>query len=308
MEWRIVDLSDAPASLQCHNDQLYIQQGEERHQLPLEELGALIVSHPQVSFTHGVLKGVCAHGGAFIVCDEKRMPIGQLLPLVAHSTQTERFAAQIKVSVPLKKQLWCQIIRAKILAQAALLRIINDTDSGLARLALRVRSGDPSNVEGLAARKYWAALFGGGFSRIPGAEDPINSHLNYGYAILRSLVARSLCASGLHPSLGIHHHNRYDPFCLADDIMEPFRPVIDGVVLRLTVQFGRGAPVAKDTKKYLLTEFLAYKIRINREMRDPFDAISMTASSLAEVYTGERPKELGARKLVLPDSRYDSKK
>jgi hypothetical protein len=173
----------------------------------------------------------------FIVSNEKHLPAAMLLPLSTHSTQTERFARQAAVSLPTRKRAWQQIVQAKLRAQARLLEETTGADQGLHVMAGRVRSGDPDNLEAQAARVYWPALFGKeasgeAFRRDPEGEG-INVHLNYGYAVLRAIVARALCASGLHPSLGVHHHNRYDTFCLADDLMEPFRPLVDRVVAGL---------------------------------------------------------------------------
>jgi len=205
--------------------------------IPFADIAVLVTSHPQISFTQAVLAGLAAAGGMFIVSNEKHLPAAMLLPLSTHSTQTERFARQAAVSLPARKRAWQQIVQAKLRAQARLLEETTGADQGLRQMATRVRSADPDNLEAQAARIYWPALFGKDVSGEPFRRDPegegINVHLNYGYAVLRAIVARALCASGLHPSLGVHHHNRYDTFCLADDLMEPFRPLVDRVVGRL---------------------------------------------------------------------------
>jgi CRISPR-associated protein Cas1 len=205
--------------------------------IPFADIAVLVTSHPQISFTQAVLAGLAAAGGMFIVSNEKHLPAAMLLPLSTHSTQTERFARQAGVSLPTRKRAWQQIVRAKLRAQARLLEEATGSDGGLGVMAGKVRSGDPDNLEAQAARIYWQALFGRGASGEAFRRDPdgggVNVHLNYGYAVLRAIVARALCASGLHPSLGVHHHNRYDTFCLADDLMEPFRPLVDRVVARL---------------------------------------------------------------------------
>jgi CRISPR-associated protein Cas1 len=209
--------------------------------IPFADIAVLVTSHPQISFTQAVLAGLAAAGGMFIVSNEKHLPAAMLLPLSTHSTQTERFARQAAVSLPTRKRSWQQIVQAKLRAQARLLEETTGADQGLRQMAARVRSGDPDNLEAQAARTYWQALFGEGPSGEPFRRDPegggINVHLNYGYAVLRAIVARALCASGLHPSLGVHHHNRYDTFCLADDLMEPFRPLVDRVVARLRLPY-----------------------------------------------------------------------
>ena len=205
--------------------------------IPFADIAVLVTSHPQICFTQAVLAGLAAAGGMLIVSNEKHLPAAMLLPLSTHSTQTERFARQAAVSLPTRKRAWQQIVQAKLRAQARLLEETTGGDAGLRLMAGKVRSGDPDNLEAQAARIYWQALFGKGALGEPFRRDPegegINVHLNYGYAVLRAIVARALCAAGLHPSLGVHHHNRYDTFCLADDLMEPFRPLVDRVVARL---------------------------------------------------------------------------
>jgi CRISP-associated protein Cas1 len=226
------------------------------HAVPLEEIAVIVASHAQITYTNAVLAGIAAAGGIFIACNEKHMPLGMLLPLESHTTQTERFAKQAQMSEPLRKRLWQQIVQAKLRGQARLLEERTGRDWGLARLASEVRSGDPQNVEARAARIYWQALFGEDeFRRNPEGKG-VNPPLNNGYAVLRAVVARALCASGLHPSLGIHHHNRYDAFCLADDLMEPFRPVVDRAVAKLRDARGPNAPLDKDSKSALLGALL----------------------------------------------------
>lgn len=248
--------------------------------VPLSDIAVLVVSHPQISLTHAVLSGLAAAGGIFVACDAKHMPAAMLLPLATHSLQAERFAAQASLPLPNRKRLWQQIVRAKISAQAALLESTTGSDHGLRPLASIVRSGDPANVEARAARIYWPSLFpNSGFRRDPDGEG-LNAHLNYGYAVLRAMAARALCAAGLHPALGIHHHNRYDAFPLADDLMEPFRPVVDGAVLGLH----RAKPVSPtlDTAaKRALLEPLLSRFASEGESRTLFDWIARMASSLA---------------------------
>ena len=198
--------------------------------MPLADLAVILVAHPQVTYTQAVLSGLAAAGGVFVACDGRNLPVGMMLPLAAHHAQAERFAAQARAPLPVRKRLWRQIVRAKINAQAALLVELRGTDFGIEAMAGRVHSGDPSNVEARAARRYWPRVFADlDFRRHRENEDQ-NVLLNYGYAVLRAIVARAICAAGLHPSLGIHHHNRYDAFCLADDLMEPFRPAVDRAV------------------------------------------------------------------------------
>ncbi|MBZ0254251.1 MAG: type II CRISPR-associated endonuclease Cas1, partial [Candidatus Methylomirabilis sp.] len=226
-------------------------------------------------------------GGAFVACDEKHLPVGMLLPIDAHFVQAERFARQAEAAFPVKKRLWKQVVQAKIRAQGRLLDALHGKDMGLLPMAGRVRSGDPDNLEAQASRRYWGALFDKpGFRRDRTAEDA-NRNLNYGYAVLRAIVARAVCAAGLHPSLGLHHHNRYDAFCLADDLMEPFRPVVDGAVVRWVRERGEGAPFDREAKARLL-EALTGRFEAEGEARTLFDLAARAASSLAGVFLGER--------------------
>jgi CRISPR-associated protein Cas1 len=209
-----------------------------------------------------------------------------LLPLVCHSLQTGRFAAQAALSLPAKKRLWQQIVRAKIQAQARLLEEKLDADCGLRAFASRVRSGDAGNLEAQAARIYWRKLFNDPHFRRDPDADGLNSCLNYGYAVLRAIVSRSLCGAGLHPSLGVHHHNRYDAFCLADDLMEPFRPIVDREVASLRDARGPEPPLDKESKRALLQTLLG-RFEAAAESRTLFDWASRTAESLAAAIGSE---------------------
>ncbi|MCD6282990.1 type II CRISPR-associated endonuclease Cas1 [bacterium] len=289
MTERIIDLSEEGASLSVRHAQLVIQRDDNKVTVPLNELAALVVAHPAVHYTHAVLTGICAQGGAVVLCNEKRMPTGMLLPIEAHFTQAERFAEQASASLPTKKRLWKQLVRAKVTAQGRLLQEVKGDDRGLAELANRVRSGDPSNIEAQASRRYWPALFGEDFTRDPDLGG-VNSLLNYGYAVLRAMVARAICAAGLHPSLGLHHHNRYNPFCLADDLMEPFRPVVDNAVFSLAVSSGDSATLSKYTKRALIKALTDKRFTLEVESRTLFGTLAHLASSLADVYAGERKK------------------
>ncbi|MGH9467240.1 MAG: type II CRISPR-associated endonuclease Cas1, partial [Terriglobales bacterium] len=228
---RIVDVADNAISLSVRDAQLRVRlAGGGEMTTPLSELAALVISNPAVTMTQAVIAGVAEGGGATVICDRKHLPAAVMLPVQVHVTQTERFSAQVRMTAPLRKRLWQRIVIAKIRAQARLLDSLHGDDSGLAQMAARVRSGDGANLEGQAAQRYWPRLFRDPHFR-RGREGPDqNSHLNYGYAVLRAVVARALCGAGLHPSLGLQHHNRYDPFCLANDLMEPFRPIVDRAV------------------------------------------------------------------------------
>ncbi|HUY12104.1 MAG TPA: type II CRISPR-associated endonuclease Cas1 [Terriglobia bacterium] len=287
---RVIDLSDRPAHLGARNGLLVVRlENEPEITVPFADVAVVITSHPQISYTHAVLAGLAEAGAMFVACDAKHMPAAMLLPLVSHHLQTERFAVQAKLALPVAKRLWQQIAKEKILAQARLLEERTGQDWGLKLMAGRIRSGDAGNLESHAARVYWKALFGEmEFRRDRDAED-LNRHLNYGYAVLRAIVARALCGAGLHPTFGLHHHNRYDAFCLADDLMEPFRPLVDRVVARLSDSMGSAAEFDREAKRALLEPLLG-RYDANGESRSLFDWVSRCAFSLAAVVDGREKR------------------
>lgn len=292
---RIIDISESGARLTLKHRQLVISRDDQPDAtIPLDELAAIAVSNPQISLTQPVLAAISSAGAALIVCDGKHMPIGMMLPIVAHYVQSERFSQQADSSLPTRKRLWQQVVKAKIRAQGRLLAELHGDDNGLYILAGQVKSGDAENLEGQASRIYWPVLFSDtSFRRDRDAPDQ-NRHLNYGYAILRAVVSRAICASGLHPSLGLHHHNRYDPFCLASDLMEPFRPVVDRAVVRLIDDCDPTSEFDRETRTELLGA-LTGRFDLKGESRTLFDILARLASSLAGVFAGER------KKLILPE-------
>lgn len=292
---RIIDLSDEPAYLHVNLDRLVIERKDrEPVTLPLADLAALVVSHPQIRLSQAVLSRAAAAGASLIVCDNRRMPIGMLLPLEQNHIQGHRFLKQAQASVPTKKQLWKQIIKAKIKAQANLLKELCGGDQGLSRLIPSVKSGDKTNCEAQASRIYWPVLFDNPLWHRDREADDQNRHLNYGYAVLRAIVTRAICASGLHPSLGLHHHNRYNAFCLADDLMEPFRPIVDRVVVLWTKENDPSEPLNRLSKSALLKP-LTGRFLIEGEARTLFDILTRTAQSLASAYEGSE------KRLYLPE-------
>ncbi|MDL2323517.1 type II CRISPR-associated endonuclease Cas1, partial [Bacteroidales bacterium OttesenSCG-928-A17] len=256
--------------------------------IPIEDIGVLILDNKQITITHGLLEALLQNNCAVITCGSNRMPIGLQLPLEGNNTQSERFRAQIEASLPLKKQLWQQTIQAKILNQAYVLKKTrNETVKNMEAWAKDVKSGDSDNLEGRAAAYYWANMFPDieGFRR--GREEvPPNNLLNYGYAILRAVVARALVASGLLPTLGIHHHNRYNAYCLADDIMEPYRPFVDKLVAEVTDSGENIDELSKDIKIKLLN-IPVLDVVINGQRSPLMVAASQTTASLARCYLGE---------------------
>jgi CRISPR-associated protein Cas1 len=295
---RILEFSATPVFVRLRLGQMVIERdGQPEATLPLEDVAIIVVSHPQAVFTNAVYSEFLKLGGAVVLCDQHHNPAGMLLPLVGHSTQQERFEAQAGAPLPLKKRLWGRIVRAKLERQGALLRDVHGDDAGLGAMALRVRSGDAGNLEALAAQRYWPRLFGDPDFRRRRDGDPPNALLNYGYAVLRAAVARAICASGLHPSLGLHHCNRYDAFCLADDLMEPFRPVVDAAVASIVRARGMEAPVDREFKIEILS-VLSGRFDASGERRTLFDWLSSSAASLARIYSGSRES------LELPELAY----
>lgn len=197
--------------------------------IPVAEVSLLLLSAPHATCSVTALASLAAQGTPVVVCDPTMTPTGMLLPFRGHHEIGRRITAQASASVPMKRRIWKAFIRAKITGQAAVLTEAIGSDHGLRRVVKRVRSGDPDNAEGRAARRYWRCLLGPSFRRRRGADLP-NKMLDYSYTVLRSAVVRSLCTAGLHPSLGIHHHHRANAFALADDLIEPFRPAVDRVV------------------------------------------------------------------------------
>ena len=254
--------------------------------IPIEDIGVLILDHQQISITHGLMNALEAHKCALITCSASHMPSGLFLPLDAHSLESERFQTQIEATLPLKKQLWQQTVRMKIQNQARVLEeIYAHPQANMLAWVKRVRSGDPDNLEARAAAYYWANLFPSlpKFTRDREESAP-NALLNYGYALLRAVVARSLVSVGLLPTLGIHHHNRYNAYCLADDIMEPYRPYVDKFVQEI---YEREYPesLTKDIKHRLLT-IMEQDVVIDGITHPLSIATSLTASSLVRCFEG----------------------
>jgi len=274
MIYRIVAIEN-PAVLSFKNSQLRIERdGEPAAQVPLEDMGVLLLGHAQISATVPLLSACAERNVAVIVSGPKHLPAGVFLPFEGNSLHTRVLREQIAASEPRRKRLWQGIVRSKITEQSSLLREVIGRDRGLSRLAPLVRSGDPENVEGRAARIYFRLLFGAAFVRDRDLVG-LNSMLNYGYAVLRAAVARAIVCAGMHPALGVHHSNQYNPFALADDLMEPLRPLVDEHVFGM-VQEGVGdedelMPVVKrrlvavlvrdvtwDGKRYPLSTALGY--------------------------------------------------
>lgn len=276
------------AYLRKEQDQLVIQQGEESNTVPIEDIGVLLLESYQVTLTQPVLSALMAHDAVVITCDSSHHPSGIMLPVSGNSIHTAVLRDQLEASLPFRKQLWQQTVRAKIINQADLLERFGEESTPLRRWATQVRSGDSSNMEARAARYYWERYLPPemGFQRDPEGPPP-NNLLNYGYAILRAAVARALVSSGLHPALGIHHRNEYNAFCLADDIMEPYRPFVDWLVRLLVVE---GEPLDELTPslKRKLLSILTVDVEVDGQTRPLQLALSTTTKSLADCYAKEK--------------------
>lgn len=263
--------------------------------IPIEDIGIVILDNKQITITQGLMEELLENNCAIVTCDSKRMPVGLMLPLAGNTIQTERFRMQIDASLPLKKQMWQQTIEAKISNQAAVLEFVTGmTHKNMLKWAGSVKSGDSENMEARAAVYYWKTLFEDDpyFTR-DNECDSRNALLNYGYAILRAVVARALVGGGLIPTLGIHHHNRYNAYCLADDIMEPYRPYIDKLVIEILAE----EPCASITTriKSRLLNIPVIEVCINGKRSPLMLAVSQTVSSLVKCYKGE------CRKVAYPE-------
>lgn len=298
-----------PAYLSTHLDQLVVRlpeieknnalpdsfKKEATATIPIEDIGVVILDHQRVTISQALLAKLLANNAAVITCDATHHPTGLLLNLDGHTLQSQRFKAQLEASEPLKKQLWQQTIKTKIQNQAAVLSAQGFDTTNMKHWANSVRSGDPENVEGRASAWYWSKVFNPdlNFIRHPAGEPP-NNLLNYAYAILRACTARALVGSGLLPTLGIFHRNQYNAYCLADDMMEPYRPFADQLVVALVKEFGAQAELTPDLKKKLL-RLPAQDVRMQDETSPMMIAMQRTSASLAKCFLGE------SRKLIFPE-------
>jgi CRISPR-associated protein Cas1 len=287
-----------------HERQLQVDQGsgDERvvTTIPIEDIGIVILDNPQITLSQALIKALGGNNSVIISCDDHHLPLGIMLPMYAHNTFTEKMRYQVESSLPLKKNLWQQTVVAKINNQARLLEMSGMEVQQMDYWKKQVRSGDPDNFEARAAAFYWERLFSdlGPFRRHRFGGPP-NNLLNYGYAILRAVVARSLVASGLIPSIAIHHRNKYNPFCLADDIMEPYRPFVDMKVLHILSQYEEIDELTRDIKKELLS-IPVMDIVIDRKSSPLLVGVQRTTASLASCFEGK------SKKLLFPELKFSS--
>lgn len=267
------------------NGQLVVENHEtgEQKKVPVEDLGVVLLESQQVSITVPTLNALSANNCAVVLCDSKHMPSSMLMPLDSNSVQGERYRDQVEASLPLKKSLWKQIVQMKIRNQSSLLTKVGRDGGKLKPFYTNVKSGDSDNREGIAAKIYWDELFGDEFVRSRTGPDP-NSLLNYGYSILRAAMARAIVGSGLSPSFGLFHKNRYNAFPLADDLMEPYRPYVDAVVYQLLLD--EKTELGPEVKQRLLRVLFADTVF--EDCTRPLEiGLSMTTASLARCFSGE---------------------
>jgi CRISPR-associated protein Cas1 len=307
----------SPAYLSCKNEQLIIDFKEEQMELnffvdseeknnrydprfrgdlsntiPIEDIGVLIIDHWGITLSHFLLASLLENNAAVITCSKSHMPTGLLLNLDSNTLQGEKFKCQIEASEPLKKQLWQQTVQVKIKNQAELLSQKGIEVNNMLNWIKEVKSGDPENLEARAAAFYWKAIFSENidFYRSRTGPPP-NNLLNYGYAILRAITARSLAGSGLLPTLGIHHHNKYNAYSLADDVMEPFRPFVDKIVCEIT-NYGTEAEELTPKIKKKLLEITTTDIYLDGEKSPLMVGMQRTTASLSRCFQGKQKKIL----------------
>lgn len=282
------------AYLKTTNEQLVIEMQEsgETKQAAIEDIGLLILDHQQITITQALMAKLLANNVALITCDNTHHPTGLMLNLDGHTLQSQKFQAQVEASIPLKKQLWQQTVMAKIENQAAVLQFERTEHKYLSNLATTVKSGDSEGCEAKAASYYWKRVFPDFLEfRRERYGPPPNNLLNYGYAIVRAIVARSLVASGLMPTLGIFHRNQYNAYCLADDIMEPYRPFVDKMVCHIIRGNGRFLEMTPSMKRALLS-LPAVDVLMEGQKSPLMNAVQRTTASLAKCFEGKTRKIL----------------
>jgi len=263
--------------------------------IPCEDIGVLLVDNQATNYTHCVFTELLKCGAAVVLCDNNHLPSGMLLPIEANTIQTERYAKQINAKEPLKKKLWQQIVRAKIRHQAKLVKDNTQIYKALSALLSQVRSGDPSNIEARASKLFWGAYIQGLEFRRDAEGKPPNNLLNYGYMVMRAAVARAICSAGLLPSVGLHHRNKYNAFCLADDLVEPFRGFVEAKA-REIIKSGEDYEELTQAIKARLLETLYEEVEISEYKGPLMVGLHRTAASLVRCFCGEQ-KEIDLPKI-----------
>jgi CRISPR-associated protein Cas1 len=283
MSKRIINVEN-PYHLSLKHSQLLLRdkESDEEKSVPVEDLACLVLEHPNTSITLKILQELAEHNVAVIVCNYQHLPASMFFHLDTHYVQQERFQQQLEATEPLKKRIWQQTIKAKIWNQALLLEKSGKDGEALKNMVRKVLSGDSDQRESKAARVYWSRLFDFPFRREREGDWP-NSLLNYGYSLIRAMMARSLAASGLLPLIGIHHHNRYNAYCLADDIMEPYRPFVDQLVLQAIAAYPDAREMKREIKQLMLSVLLVDTLY--DKQRSPIQsAILKTTQTLANSF------------------------
>ena len=287
---RIVEVADDRRHLFMHRGFMVVQdtEGERKElgQVPLDDIAAVIANAHGLSYTNNLLVALAGRGAPFVLCAANHNAVGMLLPIEGNFEQAKRIEAQIAASLPTHKRLWATVVRSKLEQQAAALEATGAPSAPLSALVTKVKSGDPENLEAQGARRYWGLLFGDKFRRDQDAGG-LNAMLNYGYTVLRATTARAIIAAGLHPSIGLHHSHDNNAMRLVDDIMEPFRPVIDLKVWQL--QRNHEEHVTPDTKRALVRT-LYDDMQTDAGATPVMVCVQKLATSLAQVYLGERDK------------------
>lgn len=274
--------------------QLHIKMDDQETTVPIEDIGVLLLESHQCTISQSALSALMGNNAVVISCDATHHPDGVMTPVAGNVVHTAVLRDQLRASLPLRKQLWQQTVKAKIDNQAAALKMLGLNATPMEHWSRKVRSGDPDNLEGRAAAYYWKNFFPGDYAFVRHPEgNPPNRLLNYGYAILRAAMARATVGSGLHPAVGLHHKSQYNPFCLADDLMEPFRPFLDLIVRKICSERGQHAQLAPEAKRCLL-ELLSMDTWIEGERKPLLLALTSTSASLVRCYAKE------ARKLAYP--------
>ena len=289
---RVIEIASEGRHLARYRGLMTVSAGStEDGRVPLDDIGVLLCNARGLTYSNDLLTELARRGVAVVLCGANYLPVAWIWPLDGNHIQALRMRCQLEATLPLRKRLWQTMVKTKIEQQKSVLEMLGKSDGGLDTLARRVKSGDPDNMEAQAARQYWPRLFGTDFQRERFGEMP-NPLLNYGYTVLRAAMARAVTAAGLHPSLGVHHHNRYDAMCLVDDLMEPFRPAVDYAVARLVES---GCTEVTSEAKRTLVGVLAADMSTDRGTTPLETCLERAAQSLAQSF------EVKQASLVFPD-------
>jgi len=286
---RIIEVADDRRHLSMNRGFMVVKDTEshkELGQVPLDDIAAVIANAQGLSYTNNLLVALAERGAPFVLCAANHNAVGMLLPIEGNFEQSKRIEAQIAASLPTHKRLWAAVVRSKLEQQAAALEAAGAPTAPLTALASKVRSGDPDNLEAQGARRYWGLLFGDGFRRDQQGGG-LNGLLNYGYTVMRATMARAIIAAGLHPGIGLHHSNDNNAMRLVDDLMEPFRPVIDLKVWQLR---RNGEEMVTPESKRALVRTLYDDMQTASGATPVMVCTQRLAVSLAQVYLGERDK------------------